>query len=78
MIIRNIACDTGCLDIQLGLEFLAESRMKTIARYMEEMGISLEELTASSGLDAKSVSAIVSGNYTASPSQRHRLAGAEA
>jgi len=50
--------------------------MKPIARYMEEMGISLGELVASSGLDAKSVAAIVSGNYTASPSQRQRLAAA--
>jgi transcriptional regulator with XRE-family HTH domain len=50
--------------------------MKPIARYMEEMGISLDELVARSGLDTKSVSAIVSGNYTASPSQRQRLAAA--
>jgi transcriptional regulator with XRE-family HTH domain len=50
--------------------------MKPIARYMEEMGISLDQLVESAGLDAKLVAAIVSGNYTPSPSQRQRLAAA--
>jgi len=43
---------------------------------MEEMGIALDELVAKSGLDAKLVASIVSGNYTPSPSQRQRLAAA--
>ena len=33
-----------------------------------------EQLVASSGLEAKLVLAIVTGNYTPSPSQRQRLA----
>ena len=43
---------------------------------MEEMGIAEDQLVARSGLDAKLVAAIVSGNYTASPRQRQLLAAA--
>ena len=43
---------------------------------MEEMGIGIDQLVEAAGLDAGSVKAIVSGNYTASPSQRQRLAAA--
>ena len=50
--------------------------MKPIAQHMEASGIGIEELIASSGLDAKLVKAIVSGNYTPGPSDRHRLAEA--
>jgi ribosome-binding protein aMBF1 (putative translation factor) len=50
--------------------------MKTIARHMEEVGISLEQLIAAAGLDAKLVKAIVTGNYTPSPFERKRLAAA--
>jgi hypothetical protein len=50
--------------------------MKPIAIHMEEMGIEIDQLIAASGLDAKLVRAIVSGNYTPSPSHRERLAGA--
>jgi transcriptional regulator with XRE-family HTH domain len=50
--------------------------MKPIARYMEEMGISVDQLVAKAGLDGKLVAAIVSGNYTPSPSERQRLAAA--
>jgi len=50
--------------------------MKPIARYMEEGGISVGQLVAASGLDARQVKAIVSGNYTPSPLQRQRLAAA--
>jgi len=50
--------------------------MKPIARYMEEMGISPDQLVKGTGLDAKLVAAIVSGNYTPSPAQRQRLAAA--
>jgi hypothetical protein len=50
--------------------------MKPIARYLEESGVTIEQLIAASGLDAKSVKAIVSGNYTPSPGQRQRLAAA--
>jgi len=50
--------------------------MKPIAHYLEETGISVGQLVTAAGLDAKLVKAIVSGNYTPSPSQRQRLAAA--
>jgi len=50
--------------------------MKPITRYMEEAGISVGQLVTTTGLDAKLVKAIVSGNYTPIPTQRQRLAAA--
>ena len=50
--------------------------MKPIARYLEETGIGVAELVTATGLDRKMVEAIVRGNFTSSPSQRHRLAAA--
>ncbi len=50
--------------------------MKPLARYMEETGMSVDQLVTAAGLDAKLIKAIVSGNYTPSPSQRQRLAAA--
>ena len=50
--------------------------MKPIAHYLEEAGITVDQLVTRSGLDAQSVKAIVTGNYTPSPSQRERLATA--
>ena len=50
--------------------------MKPLARFMEEAGISVEQLVTTSGLDAKLIKAIASGNYTPSPAQRQRLAAA--
>ena len=50
--------------------------MKAIARLMEETGISVGKLATATGLDAKLVKAVVSGNYTPSPSQRQGLAAA--
>jgi len=50
--------------------------MPPIAYYMEETGISVDQLVAATGLETKLVKAIVSGNYTASPPQRQRLAAA--
>ena len=52
------------------------SVVKSIAHYMEEAGIGVGQLVTATGLDAKVVKAIVSGNYTPSPSQRQRLAAA--
>ena len=43
---------------------------------MEEAGISVAQLVATSGLDTKLVVAIVGGHYTPSPSQRERVAAA--
>jgi transcriptional regulator with XRE-family HTH domain len=50
--------------------------MKPITQYMEEAGMSLDQLVAASGMEAKLVTAIVTGNYTPSPVQRQRLADA--
>ena len=50
--------------------------MKPIAIIMDEMGVSLDQLLTRTGLEAKLVAAIVSGNYVASPAQRQRLAAA--
>jgi hypothetical protein len=50
--------------------------MKSLARYMEEGGTSVQQLVAATGLHVKLVKAIVDGNYTPSPSQRQRLAAA--
>lgn len=43
---------------------------------MEETGTSLPQLVEASGLEAKLVKAIATGNYTPSPSERERLATA--
>ncbi len=50
--------------------------MKPITRYLEESGISVAQLVKDTGMDARQVKAIVSGNFTPSPSQRQRLAAA--
>ena len=50
--------------------------MKALARVMEETGTTLERLVEASGLEAKLVKAIASGNYTPSPTERQRLAAA--
>lgn len=50
--------------------------MKDLASYLEEAGMSVDQLVEAAGLDAKLVKAIVGGNYTPSPSERRRLATA--
>jgi transcriptional regulator with XRE-family HTH domain len=50
--------------------------MKPLARLMEETGTSLDALVETSGLEAKLVKAIATGNYTPSPTERQRLAAA--
>jgi len=50
--------------------------MKTLARYMEETGMSIEQLIAATKLDKKLVKAIVSGNYVPGPVERQRVAAA--
>jgi cyanate lyase len=51
-------------------------RARSVAEWMADRGIRLDELVASAGLDAKVVEAIVHGRYTPSPLQRQRLAAA--
>jgi ribosome-binding protein aMBF1 (putative translation factor) len=50
--------------------------MKPLARYLEDAGMSVDQLAASTGLEPKLVQAIASGNYTPSPNERQRLAAA--
>jgi len=50
--------------------------VKPIAWHMAEAGISVDQLASTTGLAAKLIKAIVSGNYTPSPSQRQLLAAA--
>lgn len=50
--------------------------MKSLSSCMDEAGMSLDDLVRKSGLEARIVRAIVTGNYTASPAQRQRLAEA--
>ena len=50
--------------------------MKTVSACLQERGMNIDQLIAASGLDSKRVRAIASGNYTASPSDRQRLASA--
>jgi ribosome-binding protein aMBF1 (putative translation factor) len=49
---------------------------KPLSHIMDEGGISLRDLIASSGLPKDVVRAIVGGQYTPSPTQRQRLASA--
>jgi hypothetical protein len=50
--------------------------MKPISHYMEQSGLTTDQLIRVSGLESNVVKAIVSGNYTPSPSQRQRIAAA--
>jgi transcriptional regulator with XRE-family HTH domain len=50
--------------------------MKPIVHYLEQMGMTLDQLVSASKLDVKLVTAIVTGNYTPSPSQRELIAAA--
>ncbi len=51
-------------------------RIRSIAEWMAERGLSMPQLLAQSALDAKVVEAIVAGRYTPSPEQRRRVAAA--
>jgi ribosome-binding protein aMBF1 (putative translation factor) len=48
--------------------------MQTLAAWMSERKVTLEELIDASALDARVVKAIANGQYTPSPEQRRRLA----
>jgi hypothetical protein len=50
--------------------------MKPIARYLEDSGMTADQLAVSSAMDKKLVRSIVAGNYTAGPADRLRLAAA--
>jgi hypothetical protein len=48
--------------------------VKSVADWMADRDISMEQLLESTALDRRVLKAIVSGQYTASPQQRQRLA----
>ena len=50
--------------------------MKPMAHFLEEKGMSIAQLASASSLEVQRVKAIAEGNYTASPSDRSRLAEA--
>lgn len=52
------------------------TEQKTVAAWMAERGLRVEELVAASALDRRVVEAISLGRYTPSPQQRQRLADA--
>jgi hypothetical protein len=49
---------------------------KTVADWMADREISIEQLLESTALDQRVLKAIIKGQYTASPQQRQRLAAA--
>ena len=49
-------------------------KLKTVSEWMTERGMSMADLAESSGLDRKTVEAIVAGRYTTGPKHRQRLA----
>jgi transcriptional regulator with XRE-family HTH domain len=51
-------------------------RIQSVSAWMLERDVSLEVLEARSGVDGKTLRAIVAGRYTPSPEQRQRVAAA--
>jgi transcriptional regulator with XRE-family HTH domain len=49
------------------------AKVKTLAEWMAEQGISLPELIEASGVEERVIEAITHGRYTPSPEQRQRL-----
>jgi len=50
--------------------------VKSVADWMTDRDMSMEQLLQSTALDRKVLKAIINGQYTASPQQRQRLAAA--
>jgi hypothetical protein len=50
--------------------------MKPFARHLEDLGLTVDQVVATSGLERKLVQSIVAGNYNPSPTERARLAEA--
>jgi transcriptional regulator with XRE-family HTH domain len=50
--------------------------IKSLAEWMSERNLGLEQLLEAAGLDRKVLLAIVNGRYTPSPQQRQRVATA--
>ena len=52
------------------------SAMKSLARYVEDRELSVGQLASMAAIDEKLLKAIISGNFTPSPTHRRRLAAA--
>ena len=50
--------------------------VKSLATWMAERNVSLEDLLSATGLERKVLTAIMAGQFTASPQQRERVAKA--
>ena len=51
-------------------------KIKSLAEWMAERAIGVDQLLDAAGLDRKILTALVNGRYTPSPQQRQRLATA--
>jgi transcriptional regulator with XRE-family HTH domain len=51
-------------------------KIKSLAEWMTDRHIDMEELLNAAGLDRKVLAAIINGRYTPSPQQRQRVAAA--
>ena len=49
---------------------------RTVSQWLNELGMDIAQLIASSGFDKRVVESIVAGRYTTSPNQRERIATA--
>src|SRR5262245_51122074 len=59
-----------------GKELVIMMSVKSLAEWMSDRGLSLENILQSSGLEKKVLDAILHDRYTPSPQQRQRLAAA--
>jgi hypothetical protein len=50
--------------------------MKPLAELLQEAGVTVDQLTDSSGLEKRVVKLLFAGSYTPSPSERKRIADA--
>ena len=50
--------------------------MKSVAQWMRDRDVGIDELVKLSSLERRVVEAIIQGRYTSSPSQRQRIADA--
>ena len=49
---------------------------KSLPQWLDQLGVTLEDLVERSGIEARLLEAIVAGRYTPSPQQRGRVAAA--
>ena len=51
-------------------------KVRSVAEWMADLGVSLDTIVARSSLDRRVVQAIAEGHWTPSPAQRERIASA--